>query len=345
MNYTIIEKETYAIYKTILRFITILFCGKIVIKTDNRNSLFMAKNPTSRINRWKQEISQYSITLLHLSGSKNKAADFMSRINYKTINDNANLNYDINILKKHIELGHPGAFKTYKTLKNKFNMEIKFKDVVKEIKQCIACRCNVEDKIKYIKIKGFASSEYPLEKISSDIIGPFPNNIFQQSPYYEKFFLLTITDIFTRFTEIYLMKSITSKNILDNGFKKFFKDYEKPKVLISDNGRQYTSLEFSEFIKNNNMKHIKISSYNPTANGISERLNQTILKIFRIYKGNCIQKIIPIIKKNLNENYNTAIKNFPSDIFNKYIKNETINLKQIKSIDNFKRNLSNKKNK
>ncbi|KAG0420257.1 Pro-Pol polyprotein, partial [Dictyocoela muelleri] len=87
--------------------------------------------------------------------------------------------------------------------------------------------------------------------------------------------------------------------------------------------------------------HTKITPYNPTSNGISERLNQTIVKLLKIFKHSRINKIIPIIKTNLNNVYNTAIENFPNDIFLNYKNNKSLDLTKIKEIDELKRIKSN----
>ncbi|KAG0441048.1 hypothetical protein DMUE_1336 [Dictyocoela muelleri] len=88
----------------------------------------------------------------------------------------------------------------------------------------------------------------------------------------------------------------------------------------------------------NKIKHITTSTYNPTSNGISERLNQTIIKILKIYKNQNIKKIINIIKKNLNETYNTSIENFPNKILKEYELNMNKNSKIIEEIKNINQN-------
>lgn len=46
-------------------------------------------------------------------------------------------------------------------------------------------------------------------------------------------------------------------------------------VLVSDNGPQFCSEEFSAFLKSNGVKHIHSAMYHPATNGLAERFLQT----------------------------------------------------------------------
>jgi transposase InsO family protein len=61
--------------------------------------------------------------------------------------------------------------------------------------------------------------------------------------------------------------------------------------IISDNGPQFISRDFKEFIRVSGMTHVKTSPYYPQSNGKLERYHKTI-------KGTCIRVHTPLTLKN-----------------------------------------------
>ena len=55
-----------------------------------------------------------------------------------------------------------------------------------------------------------------------------------------------------------------------------FATYGLPQQLVSDNGPQFTSTEFADFLKQNGIKHIKSAPYHPSTNGAAERFVHTL---------------------------------------------------------------------
>ena len=70
------------------------------------------------------------------------------------------------------------------------------------------------------------------------------------------------------------MSSITSEATIEK-LRDMFARHGIPQQLVSDNGLQCTSQEFSKFIKGNGIKHTLVAPYHPRSNGQAERFVQT----------------------------------------------------------------------
>ena len=53
------------------------------------------------------------------------------------------------------------------------------------------------------------------------------------------------------------------------------------KILRTDNGGEYTSNEFENYLKAEGIRHEKTIPKNPEQNGVAERLNRTLLESTR----------------------------------------------------------------
>lgn len=61
--------------------------------------------------------------------------------------------------------------------------------------------------------------------------------------------------------------------------EKFVLTYGAPAKLISDRGTCFTAKQFEEFCNKHGIQHILNSSRHPRANGLVERVNQTLIPI------------------------------------------------------------------
>jgi transposase InsO family protein len=85
-----------------------------------------------------------------------------------------------------------------------------------------------------------------------------------------------------------------------------------PKKVICDNGKQYESKIFENWLKQKGIVKTATPIYHPSSNGISERLNQAVAEVLRMYRGKSILEIKKLIEFRLNNNYNRSIKQIPS---------------------------------
>ncbi|EOY08987.1 Uncharacterized protein TCM_024324 [Theobroma cacao] len=113
-----------------------------------------------------------------------------------------------------------------------------------------------------------------LELIHSDIGGPLSEESLNGS----KFYLLFIDDM-TRWSWIFFMKFKSEVFTLFKNFKTRveFETGHRIKTLRTDNGGEYTSNEFTQFLNQQGIAHQLTAPYTHQQNGVSERKNRIVM--------------------------------------------------------------------
>lgn len=76
------------------------------------------------------------------------------------------------------------------------------------------------------------------------------------------------------------MRSTTAQSTIDQ-MKLWFAAYELPEEVISDNGPQFISQEFTDFLKQNGVKQTLVPPYHPLSNGAAEHTVQILKRALR----------------------------------------------------------------
>jgi transposase InsO family protein len=146
---------------------------------------------------------------------------------------------------------------------------------------CKQCIYGKQNKQKF-KIERHIS-EGILDYIHSDVWGPSPTISYGASSYFFTF----IYD-FSRKVCIYMLKR---KPYVFTIFKKFRALVEKStgrsiKCLRTDNGGEFTSMEFDNYCKEFRIDRHKTTGYTPQQNGVFECMNMTLLERVRSILSN-----------------------------------------------------------
>ena len=81
---------------------------------------------------------------------------------------------------------------------------------------------------------------------------------------------LVVIDSHSKWIDVKHMRTITANRTIDE-LRLIFAEHGLPEEIVSDNGPQFTSDEFSKFLKQNNVKHTLSPPYHPQSNGAAER--------------------------------------------------------------------------
>ena len=137
---------------------------------------------------------------------------------------------------------------------------------------CEGCALGKAKKSPHKTIEREEKSEHVT--IHSDLVGPMKTTSIGGKKY-----ILTYLCSKTEFSFVYYLRS---KDEQFDKFKEFKNHYElltgtKIKFFHTDNGREYISNQFQNYLKDNGIKHNTSVEYCPQSNGKAERLNLTLL--------------------------------------------------------------------
>ena len=119
------------------------------------------------------------------------------------------------------------------------------------------------------------TAPWPFSQWGLDIMGPFPIAVKQLK------FLMVGIDYFTKWVEVEALATITEKNIWNFVWKNIICRYGKPRVLVSNNEKQFDNKAFRDFYSQLGIKNHYSSPAHPQANGQVEVTNQSLLKIIK----------------------------------------------------------------
>jgi hypothetical protein len=161
-------------------------------------------------------------------------------------------------------------------------------------KICKGCMEGKQHRLPFPQATTNKTSEL-LQIVHSDVCGPMQTKSLGGARYYIQF-----TDDYSRKTYVYFMK--TKNESLDH-----FKTYQamaelhtgnKIKHLRSDNGGEYISKEFNDWLKQNGIIQQTSAPYTPEQNGLAERNNRTIVE-----KARCMLRMRNLLRSASHHSY------------------------------------------
>jgi transposase InsO family protein len=92
--------------------------------------------------------------------------------------------------------------------------------------------------------------------------------------------LLVLCDYYSNYIQVGSIKELTSASVI-RVLHAMFARWGVPETLVTDNGPQFASLEFSRFTKHWNVRHITSSPRFPQSNGKAERAVGVVKELFK----------------------------------------------------------------
>ncbi|UYV66767.1 K02A2.6-like, partial [Cordylochernes scorpioides] len=178
----------------------------------------------------------------------------------------------------HMLNGHLGVARTTYRLKNKYYWPSMLKDVSEFVKTCHLCQSRKgSNQLPSGLLQPIPPANYPFERIGIDFVGPLPSTKRRRK------WIIVLTDYYTKYAETKAVPEATVKEVSTFLIEHIFLCHGAPRFLISDRGSQFTSNLMKEVMKMCKIKHCFTTRYHPQTNGLTERLNITLINMNSMY--------------------------------------------------------------
>ncbi|KAL5769820.1 hypothetical protein ACOSP7_013974 [Xanthoceras sorbifolium] len=175
----------------------------------------------------------------------------------------------------HMRLGHVSYSKLSMIVKKSMLKGLPQLDVRMDT-VCAGCQYGKAHQLPYEE--STFKSKKPLELVHSDVFGPVKQPSIGGMRY-----MVTFIDDFSRYVWVFFMKE---KSETFSKFKEFKEVVEgeveeKIRCLRTDNGGEYSSGEFSQYLRECQIRHQYTCANTPQQNGVAERKNRHLAEVCR----------------------------------------------------------------
>ena len=167
--------------------------------------------------------------------------------------------------------GHPGICRMKGLARSYYWWPSLDDDIEAIVRECSGCQS--VRKQPNASYGSWTMTKESWQRIHVDFAGPFLGQMF-----------LIMVDAHSKWLEIIPMTIVSSKRTTEE-MDRVFATHGIPTVIVSDNGTNFSSEEFTAYMNNNHIKHIFTPPYHPASNGIAERAVQTFKNAMKSAEG------------------------------------------------------------
>lgn len=150
--------------------------------------------------------------------------------------------------------GHLGIVGVKQQLRTKVWWPQMDRDVEKYVKSCHGCQI-VNATVHPEPLESTELPNGPWQYLAIDLLGPLPTGHY----------VFVIVDYYSRFYEIEIMKDTTSPKVIES-LENMFCRHGLPISITSDNGPQFVSGQFEQYMKESGIVHRRTTSLHPAEN-------------------------------------------------------------------------------
>lgn len=176
----------------------------------------------------------------------------------------------------HARLGHPCNQNLKKLIQHQMlhGLDLTLADVKSSFNEtCEGCISGKLNQLPFPSKKKMATR--PLQIIHSDVCGPITPASFDKKRYF-----VTFTDEYTHFVQVFTMQNKSEVYDLFVNYEAIVTSQFDQKIsnLVCDNAKEYSSHQFQNFCAKQGILIQYSTPYCPQQNGVSERMNRTLME-------------------------------------------------------------------
>lgn len=169
---------------------------------------------------------------------------------------------------KQIHKGHPGVQRMKAIARSYVYWPGLDEEIINFVKACQHCAFAARSP-PIAKPEAWPSTTVPWQRVHADYAGPLDGEYY-----------LIVVDAYSKWPEIFPTRQTTTKATI-NLFRSLFANKGMPELLVTDNGPQFKSADFSQFCSENGVRHITTAPFHPQSNGQAERFVDTFKRAVR----------------------------------------------------------------
>ncbi|XP_029732414.2 uncharacterized protein LOC109415089 [Aedes albopictus] len=171
--------------------------------------------------------------------------------------------------------GHLGFHKTLDRVQSQFYWPKMRENIGQYVRSCGVCKASKAPNTTMMPDMGsLKPARIPWELVSVDFVGPLTRSKRGNTV------LLVVVDWITKYVIAHPMRSADSGKMVEFLEQQVFLKFSRPRIILSDNGRQFESIAFKSLLSRHKITHMKTAFYSPMVNN-AERVNRVLITCVR----------------------------------------------------------------
>jgi len=173
----------------------------------------------------------------------------------------------------HLALGHLGQNRLYDTMAVHFYHPDLRNKVESVVTKCDICQRQKQQTRPYGEAPPREASAHPWREVAVDTVGPWTLEVGGHNI---EFRALTVIDTVTNLVELKRLENMTAAHVGLQFETQWLARYPRPLYCVHDQGTEFTGYQFQRVLARYNIRPRPITTKNPQANAICERMHQTV---------------------------------------------------------------------